>query len=414
MVHDGSGPQAAVVADTPRRPRVSLDAPSELQSDKTSFKANPSQSSETSDVGSKSDSACCAEAFAGSTNSVETPMQITPVESLPSSTTPDIVSSEPFAASTSTVTADGSRLEAAAGGEGETLVKAFSKENCAGCMQGLVHNLHLRRSLAKVTYRLQKASETQQTHGQRILRAYYEHKLTELGRGQHRYATQVLNQQKKCFEEELDQVEAEARMREASLRAQLEQERARTAAMVKAFERERDAVVAKTEETISCLQRKLNQGLSRSSNLEWENAHLIRSLSEKSALVEALIANAEASEENRRRADVMSKASVDERVRKDRVINALESEVRDLRQRLSTEAEINAQLLQAIETIEGNRDNDRVKYIERLSECRTESKKDIDKLGRLVSSLIQDFVDAERNVSKHPEGSKPGMTRDLQ
>lgn len=280
----------------------------------------------------------------------------------------------------------------------------FSKEGCTGCMQGLVHNLQLRRSLAKVTYRLQKASETQQTHGQRLLRAYYEQKIAELSRGQQRYATQILNQQKKCFEEELEHVEAEFRIRDTDLRAQLDQERARMAAMVKAFERERDSVLAKTEETISCLQRKLTQGLSRSSRLEWENAHLARSLSDKSAIVDALLANAEANEEERRRLDVITKMSDDERARKDRVIGALETEVRDLRQRLSAETAINAQLLHAIETVEGNRNVDRVKYKEQLSECRNESKKDLDKLSRLVSSIIQDFVDANGDVSAKSEG----------
>lgn len=288
------------------------------------------------------------------------------------------------------------------------------RNDCAGCMQAHVHNLQLRRNLAKVTHRLQKASETQQTHGQRLLRAYYEQKLTELGRGQQRYATHVLNQQKKCFEEELEHLETEFRTREHALRVQLEQERSRMAAMVKAFERERDSVITKTEETISCLQRKLSQGLTRSSNLEWENAHLVRSLSDKSAIVEALLANAEATDEQRRRVHIAANASGDERARKDRVIDALESEVRDLRQRLSAEVAINAQLLEAIETVEGNRNNDRAKYKDELSECRTESKKDLDKLSRLVSTIIQDFVDAKGNVSMQSDGNNPDTAREPQ
>lgn len=414
-------PSTLATLDTPRRPRlISSGTRSEMCCATTSTKPQLAQNArsckEAEGEGEKGASAivveegqvsvasmCTAGTDRVSPTSFVAP-SCTTSSGIPERSCPPLVSDAPVVDKQSSATG--------VDGEGNCIGRAFSQKDCAGCMQALVHNLQLRRNLAKVTHRLQKACDTQQTHGQRILRAYYEQKLTELARGQQRYATQVLNQQKKCFEEELEHLETEFRTREHALRVQLEQERSRMATMIKAFERERDSVITKTEQTISCLQRKLSQGLSRSSNLEWENAHLLRSLSDKSAIVEALLANAEATDEERRRVDLVAKASVDERARKDRVIDALESEVRDLRHRLSAEVAINAQLLQAIETVEGNRNNDRAKYKDQLSECRTESKKDLDKLSRLVSTIIQDFVDAKGNVSMHSDVNNPETARE--
>lgn len=92
-----------------------------------------------------------------------------------------------------------------------TLQPTTPQVTCAKCSDHISMNTTLRRRIARLNHRLQTASETQRTHGQRILRAFYEQKVSELNEENRRAATNMLNRQKKCFEEELEVMESEAR-----------------------------------------------------------------------------------------------------------------------------------------------------------------------------------------------------------
>lgn len=287
-----------------------------------------------------------------------------------------------------------------------------SISTCSACERLSAQNMILQRRVARLNNRVQVASETQRTHGQRILRAFYEQKVAELNEEHKRATTHMLNRQKKCFEEELESLEAEARARETALASQLDDERARLGAVKSALERERDIVLERTEEAMDAIQCKLAHLHARSSRLEREKAQLEHSLAEKSLMIDTLATAAAANDAEKRRVDLMVRISDDERARKDRVIDALQSEVSGLRHRLSAEMEINSQLVHSIESIEGKRAQDLAKHDESLTECRLESQKEADKLGRLIASVIQDFANAQSEVSNRSVDDSVDAGRD--
>lgn len=269
---------------------------------------------------------------------------------------------------------------------------------CGDCHHLRKQNAVLQRRVARLCHRVHTASETQQTHGQRILRAFYDHKFTKLNEDHERRTTHLLNRQKDCFREELGYLK-DAREREATRTSRFENECARLASVVSALERDRDTIVQRSEEKLNAVQRKMSHLHARTLRLEREKINLEHTISEKTLLIDSLVATASAHEAEKRRVDIIARSSNDERVRKDRVIDALQTEVNGLRHRLSAEMEINSQLVHTIETVEGKRASDRARHDESLTKCRIESQKEADKLGRLIASVIQDFANAQSEVS---------------
>lgn len=150
---------------------------------------------------------------------------------------------------------------------------------------------------------------------------------------------------------------------------------------------------------MNAMQRVLGQLHGKSTRLEREKAHLEHAVGEKNLTIETLVTAAAANDAEKKRVDMIAKSSDDERARKDTVIEALHAEVRGLRHRLSAEMEINAQLVQTIETVEVRRGDDRSKHEEELTDCRVDSQKEVEKLGRLIATVIQDFANSQSEVS---------------
>lgn len=284
--------------------------------------------------------------------------------------------------------------------------QSWSKPNqtpqptCAMCISHLSHNATLRRHVARLNNRLQTSAETQRTHGQRILRAFYEQKVSEINEDHRHSITNMLNRQKKCFEDEFEVMETESRSRETALENQLEEERNRITNIVSAFERERDTLLEKTDETLDAMQIKLAQLHSRATRLEREKTHFEHAVAERNLTIESLAtAAAAANVVEKRRIDMVVKSSNDERDRKNSVIKALEVELRDVRRRLSSQIEINTQLVSSVQNVQGKRTADRSKHEDALSDCRVESRIEADKLGRLIATVIQDFANSQSEVS---------------
>lgn len=237
------------------------------------------------------------------------------------------------------------------------------------------------------------------THGQRLLRAHYEHRLSEVMDENIAKTTSILNQQKKCFEDELEAMENEARAREAALRAELDEERTLNLRLESDFNREREEALEKADETMQAVQRKLAQLHARATRLEMEKNTLETTLTEKGLALDNLSVSLEERSVEKRRMQLIVKNADDERLRKDKVIEALQQEVSGLRERLSAEEDINLELQGKIKIVESKRQEDRTKFEKELAEFKVNAKKESDRLGILFGSVIQDFANAQSDVS---------------
>lgn len=277
-----------------------------------------------------------------------------------------------------------------------------TKPECSSCDKKAIENELLQRRVARLIYRVQTAAEMQRTHGQRILRAYYEQKVLAMDGEHRRTVAAMLNRQKLCFEVEMENLESESRSREAALNTQLQEERGKLASMasvMSAIQREKESVVERSEEAMRALQRNLTQLQARTARLEHEKTSLEVQLAEKRVLVDTLAAAASVPDHEVRREDIVAQLSKDERIRKDKIIDALHAEIKGLRHRLNAEMEINAQLVHSIKTVEEKRRDDRVKHEESLGQCKAGFQKDADRLGRLIASVIQEFANAPSEAS---------------
>lgn len=276
---------------------------------------------------------------------------------------------------------------------------APEEPGCSRCVQLEAENDRLSRIEARLRQRLTDALETTQTHGQRLLRAAYQDKVRELTANHTLKTTEMLNMQKKCFEDELEAVDAENQAALVAMQRDLDAERAARSAAEERFQVERDEALEKTSTTMMAVQRKLSQLHARATRLEREKKSLASTVSEKQVMIEVLVSAAAAKDVERRRVEMSSKAQKEERERKDVLLESLRGEVAQLRERLGQERQVNVNLVTQIEEMEGTRKEEHVRHAEDLDNCKQQSKNEADRLGRLFASMMQDFSNVQSDVA---------------
>ncbi|CAN8077245.1 unnamed protein product [Agarophyton chilense] len=240
---------------------------------------------------------------------------------------------------------------------------------------------------------------TSQTHGQRLLRAAYQDRIREMNNEHAQQTTELLNRQKVCFEEELEALEKESHAAIHALHSQLELERMEKEKMSRAFANERDEAIEKTNITMQAVQRKLAHLHAKVVRLERQNAALSASHKEKQVMVEVLASATAARDVDRREREMVSKSEQDERNRKNMLIDSMHTEIKQLRARLLEETECRRALLSKIEEMHNEREHEMEKHAEDLADCKNQSQKESDRLGRLFASVIQDFANVQSDVS---------------
>lgn len=239
----------------------------------------------------------------------------------------------------------------------------------------------------------------------------------------HRKTKDMMNQRQKCFDELMESSQSSSRKLVRVLETKFEKERSRLLSVVTAAQREKESVIKRSDEAVGTCQRKISQLQVLTSRLERLNVNMQHELSEKQMLVDSLATAVATHEAEKRREEVLGKTvenydveADDERVRKARVMDAMQAEINGLRHRLSAEMEINSQLVHSVRAVEGKRREDRAKHEESLGECRVAYQKDADKLGRLIASVIEEFANAPseastRSASRSNESTE-GAARD--
>lgn len=277
--------------------------------------------------------------------------------------------------------------------------ESYPEPPCARCMELYDENDHLSRKVARLRLKLQGALETAQTHGQRLLRAAYQEKVRELSQEHALKITEMLNMQKRCFEDELEAVDAESQAAVAALTRERDAEREARVMAEERFQREREAALEKTTVTMVAVQRKVTQLHARATRLDREKKSLVATVSEKQVMIEVLAGAAAAKDVERRRLDLLSKTQEEERERKDALVEALQAEVAQLREKLGQERQVSLNLIAQMDELEGERSGDRERHAEDLDDCKQQSKKEADRVGRLFASMIQDFTNVQSDVS---------------
>ncbi|CDF39440.1 unnamed protein product [Chondrus crispus] len=263
---------------------------------------------------------------------------------------------------------------------------------CHQCAQLCEENDSLTRRVARLRQRLRDSFEQSQTHGQRLLRAAYQEKIQELSMEHAHRTTEVLNMQKQCFEQELEALESESQAAINSLTRERDAEREARVREEQGYRRERQLALDKTTATMIAVQRKMAQLHARATRLERDNKNLTAALIEKQIMVEVLASAAAAKDVERRRLDLLSRTQEEERNRKDSLIAALQAEVGHLREELVQDQQANNILAAQVEELKGERDGDRQRMEKDLDDCKQQQKKESDRLGRLFTSMIQDFA----------------------
>lgn len=223
-----------------------------------------------------------------------------------------------------------------------------------------------------------------QTHGQRLLRAAFQAKLREKEQEHAQKTTDMLNIQKQVFEDELDLIELETKQALDDLQQSLDVERCEKIEMELRFEREKEEAVESTDVTMQLVQRKLSQLHARTTRLEREKRVLEAKLEEKHVMIEVLASATAAKEEERRRTDVLVRGIERERLRKNNLIDSLQAELADLRKR-------NNQMNNEMTQLQGSTVASVNTFEQHLQDCKQDSKRDIDRMGRLFASVLHEF-----------------------
>lgn len=268
---------------------------------------------------------------------------------------------------------------------------------CSRCEELATDNEQLLRRVARLQQRLRDATETAQTHGQRLLRAAFQEKVRELTKAHSIKTTEMLNIQKKCFEEELEAMDAESQAASLDLQRELEVERGMRAEAEERYKREREAALEKTTATMVAVQRKMTQLHARVTRLEREKKSLAGTVSEKQVMIEVLASAAAAKDVERKRVELLARSREEERKRKDGMIERLEKESLGLRERLAVERKVNLNLLGRIEGLEG-RENGKVDKVGREDTEEGEGKR-VNRGEKLYSSVIEGLANAQSDVS---------------
>lgn len=251
------------------------------------------------------------------------------------------------------------------------------------CEDLATENDVLIRRVARLRQQLYAALDTAQTHGQRLLRAAFQEKVRKLTTEHNVKTTQMLNMQKKCFEEELEAMGMDSQMAVREVQRELEVERGLRKECEERYRKERELTLEKTTATMVAVQRKLAQLHARATRLEREKKSLVAAVAEKQMMIEVVASAAAAKDVERRRVELLSRTSEEERLRKEGVVERLETEVRGLRDMLAQERKVNANLVARIEDIES-------------AQGGTEKEA---KEGAAFAGVGQDFVNVQSDVS---------------
>lgn len=251
--------------------------------------------------------------------------------------------------------------------------------------------------LRAVNFRLRRARGLpgEVPEGQRIMRRAFEERARVMANEHARKTAEMLNMQKACFEEELEAIDAEARATCGALEETLLEERDAAAREREAFEKERETALEKAGLTMDAVERKMALLHARATRLEREKTAAVAAGMERQALLEAMSDAAAARDIENRRLDVISRGYDSERVRKNALIDKLQREVNTMRNQLAEEREANRALSAQLCDEETARRDEQNRHSEDLEGCRKQSKGDVDRLGRLFASMIQDLQSAD-------------------
>lgn len=278
--------------------------------------------------------------------------------------------------------------------ENEAQGQVTNLANCPSCKKIVAQNDHLRHQVSKLTYKLQKASEIQQTYGQRLLRLHYERKIKEFVVACHKNTLRLLSYQKKKNEKDWKQL-SESLSSETALRKKVEEECVRKSSYIATFEREHHALKRAKEEAVTTMLKKLAQVCNRNSHLERQNARLKKKLVEKDVLHKSLKAAAKVENGQHRDTRVPAMVSNSMNTQGRNREASLETEMRNLRHQLSAALSENSQLLQKIKTIEQEKENDRIEQEEVMAELHGKAQRELNQLSSLIGSVIQDFASSQ-------------------
>lgn len=223
------------------------------------------------------------------------------------------------------------------------------------CIDLQQHNDHLKKRVARLSQRLRWAVDTAQTHGQRLLRAAYQEKVRELNTEHTMKTTEMLNLQKRCFEEELEAMGSEHQAALQKLHKELETERALRIAAEATYARERDLALEATTSTMHAVQRRVTTLNARVGKLEREKKTLTTAVNEKQIMIELLANKAAAKDVERRRLEVLERATEEERIRKEGIVQRLQQDVERLTDNLREERTSKFNLLLKLDELEAEK-----------------------------------------------------------
>lgn len=270
---------------------------------------------------------------------------------------------------------------------------------CSRCDELAAENEQVVRRLARSQQRLRDTTEMAQTHGQRLLRAAFQEKVRELTSAHSVKTTEMLNMQKKCFEEELEAMDAESQAALMGLQRELEMERGMRMEAEERYKREREAALEKTTATMVAVQRKMAQLHARVTRLEREKKNLAGTVSEKQVMIEVLASAAAAKDVERKRLEMLAEGRDEERKRKEGMVEGLEKEVVRLRERLAVEQRVNLNLMGRIEELEGKGNGEQDGGEETKEDEKREENNNVKRVARLYCSVIEEFGNAQSDVS---------------
>lgn len=280
-----------------------------------------------------------------------------------------------------------------------TLSPLVSDPGCLNCDALCTENDHLKCTIQRLRMRLHDALDTAQTHGQRLLRAAFQEKVREMATDHVQQTTAILNKQKVCFEEELDAMDIETRTKIQLLQEKIVRERAERHQLEVAFENEKNEAIEKTCATMQAVQHKIALLCRRVVLLESQKNVLSAAHKEKQALVEVLASAAAARDLDRDREKMLSEADDEERKRKNAMLDLMQDEIKLLRKQLGEEKTRNKTLADKLGEARIHKEAQETRHAEELANCKKELQKDSDRLGNLFASVIQDYTNAQSDVS---------------
>lgn len=270
---------------------------------------------------------------------------------------------------------------------------------CPNCHNLSQQNHRLERRVARLRVRLHDSVETTQTHGQRLLRAAFQEKLRQLTADHAHRTTEMLNIQKKCFEDELQLMETETQSAINALQAQLDHQRTQTDHLIFRYERQRHEAFDKTQFTMDAVQQKLSTLQARSTRLQREKDQLAEALEQKQLMIDVLASNAASQDLKTHRTLILENGLEDERKRKNTLVDSLQQEIAFLRNQLEEQRDQNRVMSVKVTRLEREHQEESQRYAKHLEDAKEESDEEIHRMGRLFASVIEDFTQSPSDES---------------